>query len=99
MCPSIDLLFIYANRPGCFRNSAKGKEAMVDKKGKAVVELGSTPKRPKNYGHFHEDADPTHFCKVILTPKLECMSMPLDFTNHLAIVPEEIVLRTKISYA
>ncbi|SPT19225.1 unnamed protein product [Triticum aestivum] len=36
----------------------------------------------RNYGHYHQEDDPTHFCKVILAPKLECIPMPLDFTKH-----------------
>ncbi|XBI33067.1 hypothetical protein VPH35_056432 [Triticum aestivum] len=36
---------------------------------------------------------PTHFCKVILAPKLECIRMPLDFTKHFVAVPTEFKLR------
>ena len=34
----------------------------------------------RNYGHYHQEDGPTHFCKVILAPKFECIPMPLDFT-------------------
>ena len=72
----------------------KGKEVVVaEKKGKAVVQLGSAHKRPKNYVHFHEEAEPTHFCKVILASKLECLAMPLEFTKRFAAVPEEFKLK------
>ncbi|XBI03133.1 hypothetical protein VPH35_131586 [Triticum aestivum] len=47
----------------------------------------------RNYGHYHQEDDPTHFCKVILTPKLECIPMPLDFTKHFVAVPAEFKLR------
>lgn len=80
--------------------NSKGKEVVVaDKKGKTVVELDSAPKRPKNYGHFHEDAGPTHFCKVMLAPKLECLLMPLEFTKHFTAVPEEFKPKTNTGCA
>lgn len=41
----------------------------------------------RNYGHYHEEGGPSHFCKVILAPKLECIPMPLDFTKHFPAVP------------
>ncbi|KAF7054316.1 hypothetical protein CFC21_062020 [Triticum aestivum] len=47
----------------------------------------------RNYGHYHQEDGPTHFCKVILAPKLECIPMPLDFTNHFVVVPTEFKLR------
>ena len=47
----------------------------------------------RNYGHYHEEGGPTHFCKVILAPKLECIPMPLDFTKHFAAVPTEFKLK------
>ncbi|KAE8810184.1 Cohesin subunit SA-1 [Hordeum vulgare] len=37
----------------------------------------------RNYGHYHEAGGPTHICKVILAPKLECIPMPLGL--HLAL--------------
>ncbi|XBI83966.1 hypothetical protein VPH35_092368 [Triticum aestivum] len=47
----------------------------------------------RNYGHYYEEGGPTHFCKVILAPKLECIPMPLDFTKHFIAVPAEFKLR------
>ena len=47
----------------------------------------------RNYGHYHQEDGPTHFCKVILAPKLECIPMPLDFTKHFVVVPTEFKLR------
>ena len=47
----------------------------------------------RNYGHYHQEDGPTHFCKVILAPKLECIPMPLDFTKHFVAVPTEFKLR------
>ena len=47
----------------------------------------------RNYNHYHEEGGPTHFCKVILAPKLECIPMPLDFTKHFVAVPTEFKLR------
>ncbi|XBH72568.1 hypothetical protein VPH35_099824 [Triticum aestivum] len=47
----------------------------------------------RNYGHYHEEGGPTHFYKVILAPKLECIPMPLDFTKHFVAVPTEFKLR------
>ena len=46
-----------------------------------------------NKGHYHLEDGPTHFCKVILAPKLECIPMPLDFTKHFVTVPTEFKLR------
>ncbi|XBH79240.1 hypothetical protein VPH35_105260 [Triticum aestivum] len=47
------------------------------------VVLEEPPSRKRrNYGHYHEEGGPTHFCKVILAPHLECIPMPLDFTKH-----------------
>nr|XP_045087467.1 uncharacterized protein LOC123494969 [Aegilops tauschii subsp. strangulata] len=43
----------------------------------------------RNYDHYHEEDGPTHFCKVILTPKLECIPMPLDLTKHFVAVPTD----------
>ncbi|KAE8774942.1 Cohesin subunit SA-1 [Hordeum vulgare] len=51
----------------------------------------------RNYDHYHEEGGPTHFCKVILAPKLECMPMPLDFTKHFAAVPAEFKLMNNTS--
>ncbi|KAF7079110.1 hypothetical protein CFC21_083404 [Triticum aestivum] len=47
----------------------------------------------RNYGHYHEEGGPTHSCKVILAPQLECIPMPLDFTKHFPAVPQEFKLR------
>ncbi|VAI22666.1 unnamed protein product [Triticum turgidum subsp. durum] len=47
----------------------------------------------RNYDHYHEEGGPTHFYKVILAPKLECIPMPLDFTKHFTAVPTEFKLR------
>ncbi|XBH54537.1 hypothetical protein VPH35_076826 [Triticum aestivum] len=47
----------------------------------------------RNYGHYHEEGGPTHFCKVILAPKLECIPMPLDLTKHFTAMPTEFKLR------
>ncbi|KAF7082981.1 hypothetical protein CFC21_086807 [Triticum aestivum] len=47
----------------------------------------------RNYDHSHEEGGPTHFCKVILAPKFECIPMPLDFTKHFDAVPAEFKLR------
>ncbi|KAE8804591.1 Cohesin subunit SA-1 [Hordeum vulgare] len=47
----------------------------------------------RNYDHCHEEGGPTHFCKVILAPKLECIPMPLDFTKHFVAVPTEFKLK------
>ncbi|XBI59067.1 hypothetical protein VPH35_040203 [Triticum aestivum] len=47
----------------------------------------------RNYGHYHQEDGPTHFCKVILAPKLECIPMPLDFTKHFVAVPTKFKLR------
>ncbi|KAE8778443.1 U-box domain-containing protein 4 [Hordeum vulgare] len=48
----------------------------------------------RNYKHYHEEVGPTHFCKVILAPKLEALPLPLDFTKHFPIVPMEFSPKT-----
>ena len=50
----------------------------------------------RNYDHYHAEDGPTHFYKVILAPKLECIPMPLDFTKHFIAVPMEFKLRNSI---
>ncbi|XP_044975083.1 uncharacterized protein LOC123442955 [Hordeum vulgare subsp. vulgare] len=45
--------------------------------------------RRRNYGHYHEDAGPTHFCKVIFAPELEALPLPVDFTKHFPAVSTE----------
>ncbi|XP_048563679.1 putative B3 domain-containing protein Os03g0621600 isoform X1 [Triticum urartu] len=47
----------------------------------------------RNYDHYHEEGGPTHFCKVIVAPELECIPMPLGFTKHFVAVPTEFKLR------
>ncbi|KAE8778681.1 Cohesin subunit SA-1 [Hordeum vulgare] len=56
----------------------------------------SPSSKHRNYGHYHEEGGPTHFCKVILAPKLECIPMPLDFTKHFFAVPTEFKLKKNI---
>ena len=56
------------------------------------MEEPSSSKR-RNYDHYHEEGGPTHFCKVILASKLECIPMPLDFIKHFVAVPTEFKLR------
>ncbi|XBH59167.1 hypothetical protein VPH35_080469 [Triticum aestivum] len=50
-----------------------------------------------NYGHYHKEGGPTHFCKVILAPKLECIPMLLDFTKHFPVVSTEFKLKMNTS--
>ena len=57
-----------------------------------VVEEPRSGKR-RNYEHYHEEGGPTHLCKLILAPKLECIPMPLDFTKHFPAVPTEFKLK------
>ncbi|KAE8789104.1 Cohesin subunit SA-1 [Hordeum vulgare] len=47
----------------------------------------------RNYGHYHEEGGPSHLCKVILAPNLECIPMPLDITKHSASVLTEFKLK------
>ncbi|XBH86793.1 hypothetical protein VPH35_074382 [Triticum aestivum] len=53
-------------------------------------------KKRRNYDHYHQEDGPTHFCKVILARKLECIPMPLDFTKHFVAVPTKFKLRNNI---
>ncbi|KAE8787003.1 U-box domain-containing protein 4 [Hordeum vulgare] len=67
-------------------------------KGKDVVPSPPVHDHPNtkqgNYVHYHEEAGPNHFCKVIFASKLEAMSLPLDFTMHFPAVPTEFSLKT-----
>ena len=63
-----------------------------------VPEEPPSGKRRK-YGYYHEEAGSTHFYKVILALKLECLPMPLDFTKHFPAVPQEFKLKTDIGCA
>ncbi|KAF7058037.1 hypothetical protein CFC21_065174 [Triticum aestivum] len=53
----------------------------------------------RNYGHYHQEDGSTHFCKVIVALKLECIPMPLDFTKHFVVVPTEFKLRNNTGYS
>ena len=57
-----------------------------------------SPKR-RNYGHYHQESGPNHFCKVILAPKLESLPLPLDFTKHFPAIPTEFKLKTNTGCA
>ncbi|XBI02895.1 hypothetical protein VPH35_131391 [Triticum aestivum] len=68
----------------------------------ATTRAWRTPPSNKrhNYGRYHQEDGPTHFCKVILAPKLECIPMPLDFTKHFVVgwATYAVVHQIKISY-
>ncbi|KAE8775501.1 Cohesin subunit SA-1 [Hordeum vulgare] len=80
----------------------RGKEVVPPlEKGKEVVPpLVEEPVQdhpsPKwrNYVHYHQELGPSHFCKVILAPKLESMPLPVDFTKHFPSIPAEFKLKT-----
>ncbi|XP_073362291.1 putative B3 domain-containing protein Os03g0621600 [Aegilops tauschii subsp. strangulata] len=61
------------------------------RRGKAGEEPPSNKRR--NYDHYHQEDGLTHFYKVILAPKLECIPMPLDFTKHFIAVSTEFKLK------
>ncbi|XP_044367599.1 uncharacterized protein [Triticum aestivum] len=44
--------------------------------------VGAPRGKRRNYEHYHEEAWPTLFFKVILAPKLESPPLPLDFVKH-----------------
>ncbi|XBH80449.1 hypothetical protein VPH35_106188 [Triticum aestivum] len=48
----------------------------------------------RNYGRYHQESGSSHFSKVILAPKLERLSLPLDFTKHFRAIPTEFKLKT-----
>ncbi|XBI05106.1 hypothetical protein VPH35_133303 [Triticum aestivum] len=62
------------------------------------MEVPPSNKR-RNYDHYHQEDGPTHFCNVILAPKLECIPMPLDFTMHFVAVPTEFKLRKNTGWS
>ncbi|KAE8781706.1 U-box domain-containing protein 4 [Hordeum vulgare] len=81
----------------CCQNMNKGKEVVPPlDKGKEVVPplvevlVQDHPNaKRRNYMHYHEEARPTHFCKVMFAPKVEALPLPLDFTKHFPVVPIE----------
>ncbi|KAE8778287.1 U-box domain-containing protein 4 [Hordeum vulgare] len=80
----------------------KGKEVVPpSEKGKEVVSplvdvsVHDHPNaKQRNYEHYHEDARPTHFCKVIFAPELEALPLPLDLMKHFPVVPTEFSPKT-----
>uniref|UniRef100_A0A8I6XFY2 TF-B3 domain-containing protein n=1 Tax=Hordeum vulgare subsp. vulgare TaxID=112509 RepID=A0A8I6XFY2_HORVV len=57
------------------------------------------PKEPPsgkryNYVHYHDVAGPTNFCKVIMSPQLKAIPMPLDFKKNFPSVAQEFKLKT-----
>ncbi|XBJ02062.1 hypothetical protein VPH35_021543 [Triticum aestivum] len=78
----------------------KGKEVVPTmEKDKEVVLEDPRSGKHQNYGHYHEEGGPTHFCKVILDPKLECLLMTLDFMKHFPVVLMDFKLKTNIGCA
>ncbi|KAE8789829.1 cohesin subunit sa-1 [Hordeum vulgare] len=85
----------------------KGKEVVPPlDKGKEVVPPlveepvhdHPSPKR-RNYGHYHQESKPSHFCKVILAPNLESLPLPVDFTKYFPTFPVEFKLKMNTSCA
>lgn len=80
----------------------KGKEVVppMEKGNEVVPPLVEVPvqdhpsSKRRNYGHFHQEAEPNHFRKVILAPMLESLPLPLDFTKHFPAIPTEFKLKT-----
>ncbi|KAE8795444.1 Cohesin subunit SA-1 [Hordeum vulgare] len=80
----------------------KGKEVTPPlEKGKEVIPqlvdvqvLNHPNAKRRNCEHYHEEAGPTHFCKVIFAPKLEALPLPMDFRKHLPIMPTVFSLKT-----
>ena len=46
-----------------------------------------------NVGHFHEEACPTHFYKVIFAPGLELLPIPDNFNKHMGTIPRQTKLK------
>ena len=84
----------------------KGKEVVppLEKSKEVVPPLVEVPvqdppsAKRRNYGHYHQESGPNHFCKVILAPKLESLPLPLDFTKHFPTIPTEFKMKTNIGY-
>jgi hypothetical protein len=45
-------------------------------------------------GHFHEDASPTHFCKVLMAPRIGVLPLPDAFGPDLGPVPRKMIVKT-----
>ncbi|XBI79089.1 hypothetical protein VPH35_088646 [Triticum aestivum] len=75
----------------------KGKE-VVPPLVEVAVQDHPSPKR-RNYGHFHQQSGPNHFCKVILASKLESLPLPLDFTKHFPAIHTEFKVKTNTDCA
>ncbi|KAE8816912.1 U-box domain-containing protein 4 [Hordeum vulgare] len=79
---------------GILRRTDKGKEVVPPLLDVFVQDHTSAKRR--NYEHYHEEARPTHFCKVIFAAKLEPLPLPMDFTKHFPTVLTEFSLKTNI---
>ncbi|KAE8818974.1 U-box domain-containing protein 4 [Hordeum vulgare] len=75
----------------------KGKEVVIPLV-KEPVQDHPSPKR-RNYGHYHQESGPSHFCKVILAPKLESLPLPVGFTKQFPAIPIEFKLKTNTGCA
>ncbi|KAE8790157.1 Speckle-type POZ protein [Hordeum vulgare] len=51
-------------------------------------EKPSSGKR-QNYDHYHEVRGPTNFYKAIMTPQLETIPMPSNFTKHFRVTLDQ----------
>ncbi|KAE8799082.1 Speckle-type POZ protein [Hordeum vulgare] len=83
----------------------KGKEVLPPlEKGKEVVSpfvdmpVQDHPNvKGRNHEHYHEEAGPTHLCKLVFASKVEALPLPLDFMKHFPAVPTEFSLQTNNS--
>ncbi|KAM0877497.1 hypothetical protein ACQ4PT_035456 [Festuca glaucescens] len=52
--------------------------------------------RPPTVGHFHEDVSTTHFCKVLMAPRIGVLLLPDGFRRYLGPVPGKMIVKTTI---
>jgi hypothetical protein len=48
--------------------------------------------KPPSVGHFHEEVSPTHFYKLMMSPRIGMLSIPDTFRTYLAPQPERLSL-------
>jgi hypothetical protein len=62
-----------------------------------VLDEGPSRKRigrPPLVGHFHEGMNPTHFCKILMAPRIGVLPLLDGFRPYLGPVPGKMIIKT-----
>jgi hypothetical protein len=64
---------------------------------------GSSAKRPRGrpmkVGHYHDDVEPIHFAKMVLSPGLEILPIRTGLRPYLGTIPKMMILKTSTGYS